>query len=560
MKHFITNKNNIKWVVVFFTVFASYSSYAQTVFFQGAASSGSEGLTLKTIILSITSVSPTAQVDYTVTGTATEGTDFTLADGTITFNFVVPQIQLINIPITDDMDIETDETIIITLSNPVNCVLGDGTPLQPIVYTYTIEDNEPGPTVQFNTVASTDYESVSPVDFRVDLSEVSPLDVEVNYSVTGGSATSGTDYLVLGSGTLTIPAGDLFANIAANIINDVLIEVDETIQITLTSPVNGTLGANTVHVFTIIDDDNPIKVFFQGSASAASEAITSKTIVLSITTPSPTSQVDYTVTGGTATGGGTDYTLLSGTLTFDFFVPTIQLLTFSINDDGDPEANETIIITLSNPINCNLGNGTGAQPVVYTYTIEDDDTVLPVELISFDATKENNTVSLDWKTASEIDNDFFSVERSSNGVDFFEIGQVVGNGTTNELQQYDFVDKSPLNGVSYYRLRQVDYDGAFEYSNVADVSIALANFAFNVYPNPIEDNRAIVEMRNVGEGDASIRVYNSVGKVVLNKTVALNPNQALKYDLAFERNTPTGIYIVEVRSGQNRYIRKVVIQ
>ena len=639
--------------------------------FLGSSTTTNEGISIGIFFATISAATPTATVDYSVTGgTATGGgVDYTLASGT--FDFATGTLQNTFVTIVNDLIHEADETILITLSNPVNCVLGDGSASQPIVFTFIIEDNDVAPTIQFASVSSNGLESVTPANFRVELSTVSGVDANVDYTITGTATGGGTDY-TLADGTLTIPAGATFVDISAIINDDALLEGDETIVLTLSNPVEATLGANTVHTYTINDNDSPV-VNFLGSATTAGEGVSPGIVFAIISASAPTATVDYTVTGGTATGGGVDYTLANGT--FDFSTGTVQnflitvindvineadetiiitlsnpvncvlgdgspgqpiVFTYTILDDDTPavyflgssttgnegispglvagflsaseptatvdytvtggtatgggvdytlaagtfsfatsqvdflsiaiiddlisEADETIIITLSNPMNCVLGDGSGSQPIVFTYIIQDNDTPLPVELISFDATNENNTVSLDWKTASEIDNDFFSVERSSNGVDFFEIGQVAGNGTTNELQTYNFVDKSPLNGVSYYRLRQVDYDGAFEYSNVADVSIALANFAFNVYPNPIENHRAIIEMRNVGEGDASISVYNSVGKVVLNKTVALNPNQSLKYDLELERNTPTGIYIVEVRSGKNRYIRKVVIQ
>ncbi len=566
MKHFIIKKKYKKLLVFVLGIFFSFNLFSQTVFFQSAASSADESVTTPVIVLQITSTSPTSSIDYTVTGgTATGGgVDYTLTTGTITFDLAIPglqQLQFLSFPVVDDMLPEANETIVITLSNPINCILGNGSSSEPIAHTFSILDNEPGPEIQFTSVVSNNTESISPVNFRVELSTISGLDVDVTYTVSG-TATSGTDYTLV-SGVLTIPAGDSFGNIPAIIIDDALIENDETIQITLSAPVNATLGTNTVHTYTINDNDNPIKVFFQSAASSADESVANPLIILQINSISPTSSIDYTVTGGTATGGGVDYTLTTGTITFNLAIPglqQLQFLSFPVEDDMLSEANETIFITLSNPVNCNLGDGSAAQTLVHTFSILDNDAPLPVELVSFNASDKNNTVALDWKTASEIDNDFFSVERSSNGVDFFEIGQVAGNGTTNELQRYDYVDKSPLNGVSYYRLRQVDFDGAFEYSPVASVNISLASFAFNVYPNPIEGGHATIEMQNVGEGDASISVYNSVGKVVLNKTVVLNPNQALKYDLAFERNIPTGIYIVEVRSGQNRYIRKVVIQ
>ena len=92
-------------------------------------------------------------------------------------------------------------------------------------------------------------------------------------------------------------------------------------------------------------------------------------------------------------------------------------------------------------------------------------TALPVELISFNGVAENNEVRLTWETASELNNDFFDVERSQNGLNFEKIGTVKGNGNSNILNQYTFLDKDPYVGFNYYRLKQVDYDGTKYFSS-----------------------------------------------------------------------------------------------
>ena len=105
------------------------------------------------------------------------------------------------------------------------------------------------------------------------LSAASSQTVTVNYAVTGGTATGGgVDYTLLGTGTLTFTPGDTSENVSLTIINDTLDEDDETVIVTLSSPVNATLGANTTHTRTITDNDNPPTVAFNATSSSGSEA------------------------------------------------------------------------------------------------------------------------------------------------------------------------------------------------------------------------------------------------------------------------------------------------
>lgn len=95
---------------------------------------------------------------------------------------------------------------------------------------------------------------------------------------------------------------------------------------------------------------------------------------------------------------------------------------------------------------------------------------LPVELISFEAAIIDNEVVLNWKTASETNNEYFSIERSIDGLNFSEIGKVEGMGNSIVVNAYEFIDANPYEGIAYYRFKQVDFNGAYEYSPVAAVN------------------------------------------------------------------------------------------
>jgi hypothetical protein len=140
---------------------------------------------------------------------------------------------------------------------------------------------------------------------------------------------------------------------------------------------------------------------------------------------------------------------------------------------------------------------------------------LPIELLHFNAVlNSSGTVDLYWTTASEVNNALFTVERGVDGIDFQTILEREGAGTSNQLIEYAAVDNKPLMGTSYYRLKQTDYDGSFEYSKMAVVTITQSS-SFMVWPNPATDNLQI----QLGEleGYRCLNIYDNQGRLVYEK-------------------------------------------
>ncbi len=120
-----------------------------------------------------------------------------------------------------------------------------------------------------------------------------------------------------------------------------------------------------------------------------------------------------------------------------------------------------------------------------TWTAGSTDKPLPIVLFSWEAKAMDDYVNLNWVTAAEINNNFFTVERSSNGLDFEPIANINGAGTTSESNYYTFKDMEPLNGVSYYRLKQTDFNGDYEYSIIVSISTQKQLAVdLKVFPNP----------------------------------------------------------------------------
>jgi photosystem II stability/assembly factor-like uncharacterized protein len=140
---------------------------------------------------------------------------------------------------------------------------------------------------------------------------------------------------------------------------------------------------------------------------------------------------------------------------------------------------------------------------------------VPVELTSFSASVVNDEIILNWTTATELNNSGFDIERSYDNNQFDKIGFVPGFGTTTETKSYSFTIEKPVAGIQYYRLRQVDFDGTYEYSNSIEVEGPVpANFVLNQnHPNPFNPSTAITFSLPV-ESNVKIRLYNMLGEEV----------------------------------------------
>ncbi len=149
------------------------------------------------------------------------------------------------------------------------------------------------------------------------------------------------------------------------------------------------------------------------------------------------------------------------------------------------------------------------------FTIANDSPdALPVELTSFKGESVNCNNIITWTTASELDNDYFEVQRATDGRNFEVLDIVTGNGTTSIESEYSFTDKKAI-GVAYYRLKQVDFDGKFEYSRIIRIvsDCAKKNVIQNIYPNPTSSMLTVEVISNL-EGQGGIIIKDVLGRTV----------------------------------------------
>lgn len=186
---------------------------------------------------------------------------------------------------------------------------------------------------------------------------------------------------------------------------------------------------------------------------------------------------------------------------------------------------------------------------------------LPVELVSFKASLQNEHVKLDWKTLSETNNDYFGVERSSNGFDFIEIGRMQGAGTSRSFIDYAFIDENPLQGLNYYRLKQTDFDGKFAYSDVVGISLSKAGlYAMSIYPNPVEGDKLNLSGNGYEKDERlTLIVTNIVGQSVMTKEVVADDQGVIMEELAVG-HLKKGTYIITLQSLKGLSQEKIVIK
>lgn len=142
--------------------------------------------------------------------------------------------------------------------------------------------------------------------------------------------------------------------------------------------------------------------------------------------------------------------------------------------------------------------------------------ILPIELTYFSARKapDRRIVELEWETASETDSDHYIIERSTNGTDFNSIGQLPARGTSNVANVYYFEDENPLNGLSYYRLKQVDLNGQNTFSDIRSVYINGSDI-FSIFPNPVfSESKLTVNLPNSEPGYEQWALYSNDGKLI----------------------------------------------
>ncbi|MFT7032715.1 MAG: hypothetical protein ACJA2S_001216 [Cyclobacteriaceae bacterium] len=186
---------------------------------------------------------------------------------------------------------------------------------------------------------------------------------------------------------------------------------------------------------------------------------------------------------------------------------------------------------------------------------DDNNVILPIVLGRFELVKLERSVELEWQTITEENFDFFSIERSEDGENFYEIGTVPGHGNSNDPIDYSFVDKNPLFGTSFYRLNAIDYDGTYEKFQILPVEFIPPDLQVSIYPNPGNNNNMKLRLGLPTEAKIkTVSVYNLSGEQILEKILTTGQNE-----LDLSSRMQKGFYFAKIHIDNYTITKKLII-
>lgn len=191
------------------------------------------------------------------------------------------------------------------------------------------------------------------------------------------------------------------------------------------------------------------------------------------------------------------------------------------------------------------------------WILVDNSTPLPITLVNFDGKCEGNATLLTWTTSSEINNDFFVIEKSYDAITFFEIGRRIGAGNSNSFNTYSFIDNNTTDEITYYRLKQVDFNGQFEYFNIVATNCGNAT-SFDVNQIVFSDDQLGFNISTSQDEKFHLYLYDAQGKIIASKNITVtkgfNPIQLDRLRLS------RGIYMLSLIGEKNNFSSKVMRQ
>jgi len=349
---------------------------------------GNSGTTVLEFTVSLSKASglPITFNYATADGTATAGSDYVAATGTVSF---APgeTSKKIQVTINGDTTVEPTETFLVNLSGTTFASIADGQA------TGTITDDDGVPTISIADQSISEGNSGTKVlEFTVTLSSAATGNVTVNYATADGSAIAGNDY-VAKTGTVTFAAGETSKKIQVTINGDTVVEGDETFLVNLTNPTGATI-ADAQATGTITNDDSVLPTLNISNPTVAegNSGTTKLSFVVTLSAAQTTAvTVDFATGNGTATAGS-DYVTQTGTITF---APgqTSKTIEIVVSGDTTVEPNETVLVILSNAQGATIADGQGEG------TITNDDT-------GNQATLSINDVSVSEGNSGEVDMKF----------------------------------------------------------------------------------------------------------------------------------------------------------
>jgi hypothetical protein len=512
---------------------------------------GSSGTTAVTFAIAYTGPPHAFSVDWaTANGTATAGSDYIAAGGTVSFSGAPSQrTRTVTVQVNGDTTAETSETFSVNISNPqpaANVVIDTPSATQ------TITDDDSSASFAIADVTAAEGNAGSSTSsFAVTKTGSTAFTTSINFATTDGTATVADSDYASTSGTLSFLPGDTTKNVDVTVNGDTKHETGETFTVNLSGAVNASITDNQ-GVGTITNDDQvpDISVNDQVAAEGNSPAATTMTFNVTLSNPSDqTVTVAYTTNDGTATTADADYVAASGTVTFNP-AQTAKTVDVTVNGDDTTEPDESLTLNLSNASNANILDGSG------TGTITNDDPIPDVSIddqsitegnagtstLTFNVTlshASSDTVSVDYTTsdgtATTSDADYVA----ASGTVTFDPGQTaqtvdvtVNGDLTHEANETFMVDLSNASNAGV-----ADGSGQGTITNddqVPDISVddrsvtegntGTSTLTFDVtLSNPSDQTVTVDYTTNDGTATTADGDYDAAAN-----TVSFNPGQTAK--------------------------------
>ena len=432
-------------------------------------------------------------------------------------------------------------------------------------------------------------------------STTSDIDIDAGGTITvnsGGSINTGADDDLVVQGTLTMNDGSV-----ANVGNDV--EVTGTVTANGTMNVvddfnvdGGTVSVGSTGILNITDDigvDNGGTFTNNGSIDVGDNVVIeggssfTNTGTLVVADNFEILDGGTTVTNSGAITVGNDLVIddAGATLINDNLITVYDDITNNGTLTGsgginlcDPTGTEatnnftnngtysmTGVMCMCNTNNNNVFTNNGVATVGTTIDVDCSslNVVLPIDLLFFRASREEEGVLIHWSTANEVNNDYMEVERSLDGVDWEVVAHVQGSRTSNEVNEYFELDYSaPKEGSLYYRLRQIDINGDYELFPIVKVSAVDEGFSeqpqLKVFPNPISRGTHLkLNFQGIEDSDVSIQLFDLMGRKVFLKEVFVESDNQIE-DLEILHSLEPGHYFIIAESKGYIFKSKLVIQ
>ncbi|WP_317898823.1 T9SS type A sorting domain-containing protein [Aurantibacillus circumpalustris] len=202
------------------------------------------------------------------------------------------------------------------------------------------------------------------------------------------------------------------------------------------------------------------------------------------------------------------------------------------------------------------GNGSGSNG---SGVIASSSGPLPITLLDFKGEALENQVRLEWHTASETNNDYFTLEKSTDGINYGLLSKVKGAGTSKAQKNYSSPDYQPSEGINYYRLKQTDFDGKYKEFPIISVPF-LGNTDFSFFPNPSKSGEYISFLLS---GNSHLKTFNLsilnlTGNEIYSKTIFNDSENKVEFTLS-DLNLATGVYFIKIHNGSSSQIKKLVV-